>query len=112
MSRNHKTSGTRDASHALALKNAMKTSSQKPTDPFPSTDSSGWLTDTGMLRQRAPEAEAIAKRLGHRLTQWVWREEARALQARCENCAEIALLRPRSWLGSPLGGPALTFGCK
>lgn len=63
------------------------------------------------LRLKA-EAEAIATRLGHEITQWI--PQSGAWRSRClrSGCYAGALVTPRAFRRAPITGEAVTFACE
>lgn len=70
-----------------------------------------WLTPEQARKRICEQAEAIAFALGHVLTTpWV-HTVANEYLARCINCNETAVVRPRSLHKAPMSGEAVTFRC-
>lgn len=68
-----------------------------------------WLDADEAARLQRAQAEALAKQLGHRMTDWLLKD--RVWRARCNDCREVAVVHPRSFTSSPLSGGAVTFRC-
>lgn len=74
--------------------------------------SADWLDEATAARKLTTEADALAAKLGHKMTDWVhhkagWR--ARCVKTGCNASADVS---PRSFGRAPIRGEAVTFSCK
>lgn len=81
----------------------------KPREPRPAGE---WPDGVDVTRRLLGEAGAIARRLGHKMSEWLPIMQTGEWRARCLSCSALVIVAPRDFLRAPIRGEAATFPCK
>lgn len=74
--------------------------------------SSGWIDRGDATRVLQQQAAATATNLGHRLGAWMRGQHPEVTFARCEDCGDLATVRPRSFRAATISGAAVGLRCR
>lgn len=94
--------------HAEELRRKLAELQQRPREPRPVGE---WPDGVDVASRLTREAKALAERLGHKLSEWLWTRDG-DWRARCLTCSAPVVVSPREFRRAPIRGEAATFRCR
>lgn len=80
---------------------------QRTREPRPVGE---WPDGVDVASRLTLEAAAMAARLGHKLSEWHWKDGE--WRARCLTCSAPVVVSPREFRRAPIRGEGVTFRCR